>query len=76
MNKDRRSRIAEIVSQLETLKDQIAELQGEEQDAFDNLPEGLQQSDRGQQSENAASYLSDAESSIDDVISSLNDAAE
>lgn len=75
MNKDRRSRIADILSQLETLKDQIAELQGEEQDAFDNMPEGLQQSDRGQASESAASALSDAESSIDDVINSLEEAS-
>lgn len=57
MNAERRAKIS-------TLRDQLEELQQEEQSAFDNLPEGLQQSERGQASEAAADNLAEAVESI------------
>lgn len=88
MNNDRRKRIARAVSLLQGLteafdeaKGLIEELKDEEQEAFDNMPEGLQQGERGQQTEQAANYLTEAfdaleELSLDDVISNLENAAE
>ena len=60
MNKDRRDRIAKIKEALEDLRGQIEDLQSEEQEAFDNMPESLQQSERGQASEAAAEALQSA----------------
>ena len=66
MNKDRRARIEKIKEALEDLRGQIEDLQSEERDAFDAMPESLQQSDRGQASEAAA----------DEAITNLESAAE
>jgi predicted nucleic acid-binding Zn-ribbon protein len=76
MNDNRRARIQKLRDQIEDLKEQIDYLQTEEQDAFDNMPEGLQGSDKGQAIETAADHLSDAVSSMEDVITSLESAAE
>ena len=46
MNKDRRARIAKISEELQGLRDQIQDLQSEEQEAFDAMPESLQQGDQ------------------------------
>lgn len=46
----------------------------EEQDAFDNMPEGLQESDRGVEMEENIEALDDAISALDDAISSLQEA--
>jgi hypothetical protein len=78
MNQDRRAKIEKLVAsiqeKLSELRDDansLSELQAEEQECFDNLPEGLQNADRGQSMEALASALEDAisslESSLDDV---------
>ena len=73
MNKKRRSKIEEIRDHLEDLKSQIDELQEEEQVAYENLPEGIQAADRGYEMEAAAERLSDASSSLEDVICFLDE---
>ena len=47
MNKHRRKAIADIMAQIDDLHSQIEELRDEEQDAYDNLPEGLQEGEKG-----------------------------
>ena len=76
MNMSRRDQIAKIKEALEELRGKIEDLQSEEQDAFDAMPESLQQSDRGQASEAAAEALQSAYDSADEAISSLESAAE
>lgn len=76
MNKDRRNRISALVSELEDIAARIAELADEEQEAFDNMPESLQQSERGQQSEEAAGILNDARDAAEDLVSNLGSAVE
>ena len=86
MNKDRRKAIAAICEQLDRLTalrdsivEQIETIRDEEQDYYDNMPEGIQSGDKG----DAASYAIDALDSavsglqaldFDDVASYLNDA--
>ena len=77
MNQDRRAKIETAVevlrSALETMQELHATLESlrdEEQEAFDNLPEGLQQADRGQSMEAIASALDDA---VDTLSSALGD---
>lgn len=74
MNKQRRTDIAAIISKLadlEALKDEIKEaieqVRDEEQDYYDNMPEGLQGSDRGYAAEEAVGQLDEAASMLDDL---------
>lgn len=74
MNNARRERIRSIISKLEDIQTEIEELTGEEQDAFDNMPEGLQSSERGDVAQEAISNLEAAD--LSDIISSLENATE
>ena len=47
MNKSRREWLESIIGKLEEQKSEIEDVQSEEQDCFDNMPEGLQYSERG-----------------------------
>lgn len=67
MNKAQREEVAKLVGQLADLKSQaetigqaLGDLASDEQGKFDNMPEGLQQSDNGQAIETAAQTLSEA----------------
>lgn len=74
MNAQRRKEIEEVLNELADLRSRVEALHEEERDAFDNMPEGLQASERGQASEAAASALDDALSAFDEIESSLNEA--
>ncbi len=73
MNKERRKTLQGIIDELESQKENIETLQEEEQEAYDNLPESIQASDRGAAMCENADDLSDAADSLDDVISALQD---
>ena len=81
MNNDRRKSISKLHDELDTLKsaledlrDQIDTLKGEEEDGFNNLPEGLQQAERGQAMEEATNQLQTAYDAADSAVSSLDEA--
>lgn len=96
MNNNRRKAIADIVTKveeivanakekLEELHSEIEDIRDEESDCYENLPEGIMYSERGEAMEQAVDNLDNAASSIgelidaidtDDLISYLNDAAE
>ena len=76
MNKVRRQTIEDIIEQLGTLKEHI-ECVGElESDTYDNLPEGIQNSERGEAISKNASDLEQAASDLDDIMSTLKDIIE
>lgn len=75
MNQERRAKIEKLVEEVQSLCNELRDksgeltsLQQEEQECFDNLPEGLQQADRGQSMEAIASALEDALSNLDSAI--------
>lgn len=74
MNNERRQRIRKLIEQLETINSEIEELRADEQDAFVNMPESLQSSERGDKAQEAISNLENCD--LSDVISSLESAAE
>jgi flagellar hook-basal body complex protein FliE len=74
MNKQRRDRLNKIVSALEELKSQIDDICGEEQEAYDGMPESFQNGDKGDAMQNAISELESASSSIDDIIGNIDSA--
>lgn len=76
MNKIRRKELEGIVAALEDIRESIDFILYDEQEAYDNLPESLQESERGEAMETAIDAMGDAESMLEDVISYLNDAIE
>lgn len=74
MNKARRNTIDNVLMQLGELRDIVDDLYSQEEEAFYNLPEGLQVSDRGAAMEEAYGNLSDAVDSINSAIESLESA--
>ncbi|MDE6667670.1 MAG: hypothetical protein K2K38_04915 [Clostridia bacterium] len=76
MNKQRRKVINELIKQATELSQQIEEVLNEEQDYYDYMPENLQNSERGQNAEEAICNLEEAQSNIEDCISNLESAIE
>ena len=68
MNKIRRDQLSEIVGKLEDIKGELDVLMEEERECFENLPESLQESERGQQYEENADDLENLIESIQEVI--------
>ena len=73
MNNKRRKEISKIVTTLEDVRDRLSEVVDEEQSAFDNMPESIQGSDRGCDSEEAIGYLSDALDSVQSALEYLDE---
>lgn len=72
MNKQRRKMINANVNALETIKSTLENILADEQEYFDNMPENLQGSIRGMDSEDAISILEDAVEKLEDCIDGLN----
>ena len=80
MNNTRRRGINELKTQIDFVNKQLKEaskklsfILNEEQDAFDNMPEGLQSSYRGMCSEDAIDNMEEASEILDEVIELLGD---
>ncbi len=85
MNKQRRKELANIVNAMENVSTpiDIEELEGiksdiemvlmDEEMAFDNMPEGLQYSMRGEASQEAQDNMNEAIDAIDEFISDYED---
>lgn len=74
MNKERRKEIEALIDELDDLKARIESVQSDEQDYFDNMPENLQSSERGEMAEEAIGNLDSALDSLDEAIDSLREA--
>ena len=74
MNKDRRKAIsalvediAKIAGQVDDFRSGVESVRDDEQEAFDNLPESLQEGDRGQVSQEAIDALEEALFTLEDI---------
>lgn len=76
MNKQRRKWLQDIIDALENQKQEIESLTMEEQEAFDNMPESLQDSERGQTMYENIDNLESATSDLEDVIMNLQEIIE
>jgi hypothetical protein len=68
MNNTRRKKIAAIQERLSALMDEIDDLYTEELEAFENLPESLQCSSKGEKMEEAIDALEEARNGLEEVI--------
>lgn len=73
MNKARRNELERIINALEDLRDKLFNVASDEREAFDNMPESLQQSERGEQIEMNADDLCCAYDDLDNTINALTD---
>jgi hypothetical protein len=71
MNKQRLRELFKIKTDLERLLGELESLSEEEQDAFDNLPESLQNADRGSEMEQNIEYLNEAAETLGQAIDSI-----
>lgn len=74
MNKERRERILKVREILEEQMGEIQLLTEEEQGAFDNLPESLQNGERGDAMQAAIDNLESAADSIGESLDQLDEA--
>lgn len=72
MNNKRRKTIALVINSLENLSADLEDVAQEESDAYENMPESIQQSDRGSIIEDNIYNLEDCISQINDVIDTLS----
>lgn len=74
MNKNQRKTIDGWKESLEKIKSGIEDMQEEEGDKYENLPEGIQDSDRGTAMCEGIENLMEAANSIDEAIDYLSEA--
>mgnify|MGYP001776056873 FL=1 len=73
MNKERRQKIDKIIEKLEDIAAELEALADEERDAFDNLPEAIQYSERGEAMEAAADDLEEVSGEVTDLSERLEE---
>lgn len=76
MNKQRRKRLEEVVSRLEDCMSDLEYIKEEEQESYDNLPESIQWSEKGEVMQEIADDIDYTISDLDQVISSINEIIE
>lgn len=76
MNKIRRKNLQAIIDQLDELKGGLEDLQAEEEEYRDNIPENMQKSERYEKADEACDNLSSAVDSLEEAISSIEAAIE
>lgn len=76
MNKETRKQCSDLVSDIQSIKERVEELQSTEQEKLDNLPEGLQASGQGEAIQTAVNTFDSANDWLDEAISTLEDIAE
>jgi len=72
MNKARREQLNKIFSNIEEIVSRLETIRDEEQDAYDNLPESFQDSEKGQAAQQAIGYLEDALGELDSANGNIN----
>lgn len=73
MNNKRRKEIANAIRQIENV---VSSILADEEEAFENMPESLQDSERGDISQEAQGNLSSAIDALEEAIICLEDASE
>lgn len=73
MNKARRKWLTDTIEMLEQAKQELENISDDEQEAYDNLPESIQDSERGETMQENVDDIEDASSSLQDIIDQLQE---
>ena len=76
MNKERRKQLEKVVEVLTAQMEELETIKDEEQEAFDNLPEGIQCTERGETMEENVDELDSIITDLENVIDSINEVIE
>lgn len=76
MNKSRRESLSTISEELESIKSRLEDVSDEEREAYDNLPENLQYSSRGESMQYGLDELIEAAENLDSTIEHINNVIE
>ena len=71
MNAARRKSLAEVTNLLDEAKALLETVISDEQDAFDNMPESLRESDRGQDMESGLESMEEAVNEIEAALAQI-----
>ena len=74
MNGKRRKYLQRIIDQLEVLKSNLEDLQSEEENYRDNIPENMQYGEKCEKADAACDNISDAVDNMEEAISSIETA--
>ena len=68
MNKQRRKALDEVHSKLMTIVEELEDIEAEEEDAYYNLPEGIQNSEKGEKMQEYVEIISSTRYQIDEML--------
>lgn len=71
MRKKEFQRIMDFLSRLAEIESSLQEMQDDEQEKFDNMPDSLQSSSRGEEFEDIIDCLGDAITGVEDAVAAL-----
>lgn len=74
MNNARRKVLYSIIERLEDLQTDLQDILDQEEESYNNLPEGLQESERGETMEAAIDNMAEAVDAFEDLASLLHEA--
>ena len=74
MNEDRRKQIQGIIDKMQDALQELVDIESDEQDYYDRIPDGIQAGERGQKADDAITELSEAQDSINEAIGKLETA--
>ena len=73
MNKQRRQQLRMLIEKMETLKSELETIESDEQEYFDMMPENLQGSTNGMNSEEAIDKMADAIACVEEAIEAIEE---
>lgn len=73
MNKDRRRQLRQLIEKMGTLKNELEIIESDEQEYFDSMPENLQGSMNGMNSEEALDKMADAIICVEEAIEAIEE---
>jgi hypothetical protein len=73
MNKQRRNEINKIIQELSQIQGKMETVLAEEENAFESMPEGLQCSERGMNSEDAIDILNESVDKLNEITDELSE---
>lgn len=76
MNEERRKSLMRALDLIEDARNIVDEIKGEEEEAFENLPESMQSGDKGEKAQAAIEALSEAYDALDNAIEHISTAKE
>ena len=73
MNKERRKRLDYVIDKLEELQQEVAAIGEEEREAYDNLPDNLNNTDMANQMSENADDLDSLDGDFESLLDSIRD---